>query len=105
MKQFNWPSKVAPSENLWLTILTFMKEDALICNMQLSKKHGMSLPSETRKKVEAQKPKLDPIAKKIKVLVDEGLSVKVIAKVVDLSHYNVSQYIKKHEMMCGKTND
>ena len=63
MKQFNWPSKVAPNENLWLTILTFMKEDALICNMRLSKKHGMSLPSETRKKVEAEKLKLNSIDK------------------------------------------
>jgi len=98
MKQFSWPSKMAPNENLWLTILPLMKDDALICNMRLSKKHGMSLPSETRKKAEAEKPKLDPTAKKIKVLVDEGLNVKVIAKVVDLSPYNVAQYIKKHEM-------
>ena len=98
MKQFSWPSKMAPNENLWLTILPLMKDDALICNMRLSKKHGMSLPIETRKKSEPEKPKLDPIAKKIKVLVDEGLNVKVIAKVVDLSRYNVAKYIKKHEM-------
>lgn len=98
MKQFSWPSKMAPNENLWLTILPLMKDDALICNMRLSKKHGMSLPSETRKKAEAEKPKLDPTAKKIKMLVDEGLNVKVIAKVVDLSRYNVAKYIKKHEM-------
>ena len=38
------------------------------------------------------------LAKKIKMLVDEGLNVKVIAKVVDLSRYNVAKYIKKHEM-------
>jgi DNA-binding NarL/FixJ family response regulator len=98
MKQFNWPKNMAPNENLWLTILPLMKDDALICNMRLSKKHGMSLPSQTRKKVEAEKPKLDPIAKKIKMLVDEGLDVKVIAKVVDISRQNVAQYIKKHEM-------
>ena len=98
MKQLNWPKNVTPNENLWLTILPLMKDDALICNMRLSKKHGMSLPSQTRKKVEAEKPKLDPIAKKIKMLVDEGLDVKVIAKVVDLSRQNVAQYIKKHEM-------
>jgi DNA-binding NarL/FixJ family response regulator len=94
MKQFNWPKNMAPNENLWLTILPLMKDDALICNMRLSKKHGMSLPSQTRKKVEAEKPKLDPIAKKIKMLVDEGLDVKVIAKVVDISRQNVAQYIK-----------
>ena len=47
MKQFSWPSKMAPNENLWLTILPLMKDDALICNMRLSKKQGMSLPSET----------------------------------------------------------
>ena len=98
MKQFNWPKNMVPNENLWLTILPLMKDDALICNMRLSKKHGMSLPSQTRKKVEAEKPKLDPIAKKIKMLVDEGLDLKVIAKVVDISRYNVAQYIKKHEM-------
>lgn len=98
MKQFSWPKNMAPNENLWLTILPLMKDDALICNMRLSKKHGMSLPSQTRKKVEAEKPKLDPIAKKIKMLVDEGLDLKVIAKVVDISRYNVAQYIKKHEM-------
>ena len=98
MKQFNWPKNVTPNENLWRTILPLMKEDALICNMRLSKKHGMSLPSQTRKKIEAEKPKLDPIAKKIKMLVDEGLDVKVIAKVVDISRQNVAQYIKKHEM-------
>ena len=98
MKQFNWPKNMAPNENLWLTILPLMKDDALICNMRLSKKHGMSLPSQTRKKVEAEKPKLDPIAKKIKMLVDEGLDLKVIAKVVDISRQNVAQYIKKHEM-------
>lgn len=98
MKQFNWPKNMAPNENLWLTILPLMKDDALICNMRLSKKHGMSLPSQTRKKVEAEKPKLDPIAKKIKMLVDEGLDVKVIAKVVDISRQNVAQYIKKHDM-------
>lgn len=98
MKQLNWPKNVTPNENLWLTILPLMKDDALICNMRLSKKHGMSLPSQTRKKVEAEKPKLDPIAKKIKMLVDEGLDVKVIAKVVDISRQNVAQYIKKHEM-------
>ena len=98
MKQFNWPKNMVPNENLWLTILPLMKDDALICNMRLSKKHGMSLPSQTRKKVEAEKPKLDPIAKKIKMLVDEGLDLKVIAKVVDLSRHNVAQYIKKHEM-------
>ena len=98
MKQLNWPKNMAPNENLWLTILPLMKDDALICNMRLSKKHGMSLPSQTRKKVEAEKPKLDPIAKKIKMLVDEGLDLKVIAKVVDISRYNVAQYIKKHEM-------
>ena len=98
MKQFNWPKNMVPNENLWLTILPLMKDDALICNMRLSKKHGMSLPSQTRKKVEAEKPKLDPIAKKIKMLVDEGLDLKVIAKVVDISRHNVAQYIKKHEM-------
>lgn len=98
MKQLNWPKNVTPNENLWLTILPLVKDDALICNMRLSKKHGMSLPSQTRKKVEAEKPKLDPIAKKIKMLVDEGLDVKVIAKVVDISRQNVAQYIKKHEM-------
>ena len=98
MKQFNWPKNMAPNEALWLTIMPLMEEDAHICNMRLSKKHGMSLPSETRKKSEPEKPKLDPIAKKIKVLVDEGLNVKVIAKVMDLSLYNVAKYIKKHEM-------
>ena len=98
MKQFSWPSKMAPNENLWLTILPLMKDDALICNMRLSKNMVCRFLAKPEKKAEAEKPKLDPTAKKIKMLVDEGLDVKVIAKVVDLSRYNVAKYIKKHEM-------
>ena len=75
-----------------LVAYNFAANERRRINMQYAsiKKHGMSLPSETRKKAEAEKPKLDPTAKKIKMLVDEGLNVKVIAKVVDLSRYNVA---------------
>jgi len=89
---------MAPSENLWVTILPLMKEDAFICNVRLSKKHGMILLKKTKEKTEPEELKLDAVAKKIKMLVDEGLDVKVISKVVDLSRYKVSEYISKHKM-------
>jgi|TARA_R100001509_G_scaffold75873_1_gene42460 hypothetical protein len=98
MKQFNWPKNMAPNEALWLTIMPLMEEDAHICNVRLSKKHGMTLPKKTKQKAEPEEPKLDAMAQKIKMLIDEGLDVKVISKVVDLSRYKVSEYISKHNM-------
>ncbi|MEC9228244.1 MAG: hypothetical protein VYA21_05390 [Verrucomicrobiota bacterium] len=92
MKQFNWPKNMAPNEALWLTIMPLMEEDAHICNVRLSKKHGMTLPKKTKQKAEPEEPKLDDMAKKIKMLIDEGLDVKVISKVVDLSRYKVYEY-------------
>ena len=95
MKQFNGLKNMAPNEALWLTIMPLMEEDAHICNVRLSKKHGMTLPKKTKQKVNSEEPKLDAMAKKIKMLIDEGLDVKVISKVVDLSRYKVSEYISE----------
>ena len=98
MNQFNWPKNMAPNENLWLTILPLMKEDAHICNVRLSKKHGMTLPKKTKETSEPVAPKLSATAKKIKMLVDEGLEEGVIAKVVDINIEKVFDYILKHNM-------
>ena len=98
MKQFNWPKNMAPNENLWLTIMPLMEDDALHMQCPFIQKAWNDITKEDQTKAEAEKPKLDAMAKKIKMLVDEGLDVKVISKVVDLSRYKVSEYIKKHNM-------
>jgi len=108
VKLVDWPSNIAPSEDLWYAALPQMKEDAAICNMRLYKKQGMVMPSKPKKvkpQPEPENPKWNKTARKIKMLVDEGLSPKLIGSIIDKTPHSVTQYILRYDMKNRKLDE
>jgi hypothetical protein len=110
VKLVDWPSNIAPNEALWYAALPQMKEDAAICNMRLYKKQGMVMPPKPKKakpKIEAEpeNPKWNKTARKIKMLVDEGLSPKLIASIIDKTPHSITQYILRYDMKNRKLDE
>jgi|11BtaG_2_1085332.scaffolds.fasta_scaffold01806_3 hypothetical protein len=105
MNNFKWPKNIVPNENLWFEVLPFMEEDAAICNMRLYKKQGMVMPTKTKKvRRVPENPEWNDIARKIKMLVDEDLSSKLIAKIMDKTPQSITQYIRRYDMKNRKKN-
>jgi hypothetical protein len=104
----SWPSNIAPNEALWYAALPQMKEDAAICNMRLYKKQGMVMPPKPKKvkpEPEPENPKWNKTARKIKMLVDEGLSPKLIASIIDKTPHSITQYILRYDMKNRKLDE
>ena len=108
VKLVDWPSNIAPNEALWYAALPQMMEDAAICNMRLYKKQGMVMPPKPKKeepRTETVNPKWNKTARKIKMLVDEGLSSKLISKIMDKTPESVTQYVLRYDMKNRKIDE